>query len=223
MAQQRAMSLRPRISHTLQAPRGPSRFMSNSTPKLITEKLPPWRQEESNSLEKPSFTRRSVEKRLNFPIDVKTLLSKPTWSVKALLPEPTKAPSVSTTQLRHLLRLSALPEPKNEEEEEEMLNTLSSQLHFVEHIQNVDTTGVEPLRAIRDETKAAEKETEITLDTLKEALAQEEVIGKFYKRIHRNQERPSPPDNPKGWRPLDHAKSKVGKYFVVESGQAPPR
>lgn len=100
-----------------------------------------------------------------------------------------------------------------------MLETLASQLHFVKEIQNVDTAGVKPLRALRDETDVAEKENEITLDTLKEALAQEDVVGQYYKRIRRRQDKPSPPDNPEAWNPLDHAQRKVGKFFVVDNSQ----
>jgi Asp-tRNA(Asn)/Glu-tRNA(Gln) amidotransferase C subunit len=157
-------------------------------------------------------------------IDVERLLSNPHWSVESLLPpanQSSKEPSVTVNQLHHLLRLSALPKPKSKEEESEMVLTLSSQLHFVKDVQSVDTSGVEPMRAIRDETVSAENETEITLATLRDALAQEEIVGKYYKRIRRRQLQPFPPTNPEGWRPLDHAQSKVGKYFVVDSGQKP--
>jgi Asp-tRNA(Asn)/Glu-tRNA(Gln) amidotransferase C subunit len=156
--------------------------------------------------------------------EIDDLLSTPTWSVTSLLPtshQSSRSPSVTINQLHHLLRLSALPKPESESEEREMLLTLSSQLHFVEEIQRVDTTKVEPLRAIRDETESAEKESEVTLARLQEAFAQEDLVGKHYKRIRRRQERPSLPENPEGWRPLDHAQSKVGKYFVVDSGQNP--
>jgi Asp-tRNA(Asn)/Glu-tRNA(Gln) amidotransferase C subunit len=161
---------------------------------------------------------------LTHGVDIKKLLSDPLWSVNSLLPQNTTSlmePSVTVNQLHHLLRLSALPQPESREEEREMLNTLSSQLHFVKEIQKVDTTDVKPMRAIRDETLFAEKETEITLATLKDALEREDVIGKHYKRIRRRQERQSLPEYPKGWRPLNHAQSKVGSYFVVDGGQKP--
>jgi Asp-tRNA(Asn)/Glu-tRNA(Gln) amidotransferase C subunit len=159
-------------------------------------------------------------------IDVEALLSEPTWSVQSLLPTAEQSLGeypVAIKQLQHLLRLSALPPPKTMEDEAEMLSTLASQLHFVQEIQKVDTTGVEPLRALRDETQAAEANNEITLETLQDALAQEDVVGKHYKRIQRRQEPPSPPDNPDGWKPLDHAQRKVGKYFAVDSAQAQSR
>ena len=100
-----------------------------------------------------------------------------------------------------------------------MMDDLAAQLHFVKEMQKVDTTGVEPLRAIRDETLAAEQEQEITLDTLKEVLAQEEVVGRFYKRIRRTAETTKPERQPKDWDPLSHAQRTSGKFFVVDSGK----
>ena len=151
-------------------------------------------------------------------LDIEKLLSQPTWSVQSLLPPQEQAdePSpISSKELHHLLRLSALPPPKTAQEEADMLKTLASQLHFVKEIQKVDTTGVTPLRAIRDERLEVEKEQEITLESLDEALQQEEVVGKHYKRIRRKLNRPSPPRNPEGWNPLELAQRKSGKFFVV--------
>src|SRR6266516_5495727 len=69
-------------------------------------------------------------------INVDKLLSKPSWSVRSLLPDSqtTSSPEVTPKQLHHLLRLSALPQPSSSEEETKMLQTLSSQLHFVMEI-----------------------------------------------------------------------------------------
>ena len=113
-------------------------------------------------------------------IDIKALLSTPSWSVSSLLPPTSAIPAdfpVTPEKLRHLLRLSALPPPKDAAEEAEMMQTLASQLHFVREIQKVDTTGVEPLRAIRDETAEAAREAEITIESLNEAFEKEEVLG----------------------------------------------
>lgn len=153
------------------------------------------------------------------PKDLDELLATPIWSVESLLPpktEPLDAPKISSQQLHHLLRLSALPLPETPEEETKMLDTLAAQLHFVGQMQQVDTTGVKPLRAIRDETAAAEREQAITLDTLKEALAQEEIVGKHYKRIQRNPDMVDATEV-ENWDVLGSAKRKVGNYFVVES------
>lgn len=100
-----------------------------------------------------------------------------------------------------------------------MMDTLAAQLHFVKEMQKVDTTGIEPLRAIRDETRTSQKEQEITMDTLKDALAQEEVVGKFYKRIRRKAATTKPELEPDGWNPLGQASRTSGKFFVVDSGK----
>ncbi|KAJ5173357.1 DUF726 domain protein [Penicillium capsulatum] len=154
--------------------------------------------------------------------DIAPMLAEPSWSVRSLLPEPTSEPStasVTPKQLRHLLRLSALPQPANAEEEQSMLRTLESQIHFVRKIQQVDTTGVEPLRSIRDESVAALKETTIDLEKLQIALAKEQVSGRR-KRIHRvPSERNDRPDG-ETWDgyALGSASKTKGPYFVVDTG-----
>lgn len=65
-----------------------------------------------------------------------------------------------------------------------MLSNLHTQLHFVRAIQAVDTTGVEPLRAIRDETVEGMNEQRISLETLKGILDKEELAG-FRRRPRR--------------------------------------
>jgi len=104
-----------------------------------------------------------------------------------------------------------------------MLNTLAAQLNFVRQIQAVDTRGVEPLRAIRDETAEADADREIGLETkgVREALERETVVGKHFKRIRRrDEEDKSVRDRPsKEWTPLEAAKKKRGRYFVVNSGR----
>ena len=98
-----------------------------------------------------------------------------------------------------------------------MLKTLSSQLHFVKDIQSVDTTGIEPLRSIRDETAAGRKQAEIGLDALKDAFAQEDVVGQFHKRIRRRRDAERPVQQK--WDVLGNAVKKTGRYFVVEGGK----
>lgn len=150
-------------------------------------------------------------------IDVKALLSKPSWSVRSLLPSASDAPSTEVTreQLRHLLRLSALPQPRDTEHEDEMLKTLHSQLHFVKAIQRVDTDGVEPLVSIRDETQEAQIENTIGLETLKEALGNEDIQGKN-RRPRRRRDLKVDTGDAEDWDVLGTASRKVGKYFVVD-------
>lgn len=119
--------------------------------------------------------------------------------------------------LRHLLQLSALPPPSSGEEEAELLGTLSSQLHFVRAIQSVDTRGVEPLRAIRDETAAGMAEQTIGLDSLRAALDKEDVVG-HARRPRRRRDKIDAGDV-EGWDALAGASLKAGRYFVVRSGK----
>ena len=154
--------------------------------------------------------------------DIDRLLSKPTWSVQTLLPsglQDSTTDAVPSTQLRHLLRLSALPPPSDPEEEAKMLETLNTQLNFVKKIQEVDTSGVVPLGSLRDETAEAQKENEIGLDDLEEAFGREETKGRHYKRIRRKQDLPVDTKGAEDWDVLGHAERKVGKFFVVENAK----
>jgi Asp-tRNA(Asn)/Glu-tRNA(Gln) amidotransferase C subunit len=158
------------------------------------------------------------------PLDVQALLSIPSWSVRSLLPDPSIPPKQEVTpkQLHHLLRLSALPQPKSPEEEAEMLKTLHSQLHFVRDVQSVDTEGVEPLQSIRDETEEGIKEATIRLDDLKDAFAQEEIVGRN-RRPRRKRGEPVDAKGAEDWDALSTASEKfetpAGNYFIVRSGK----
>ncbi|CEL00644.1 Putative DUF726 domain protein [Aspergillus calidoustus] len=154
---------------------------------------------------------------------IESILSKPTWSVRSLLPDPnTKpAPSVTPAQLRHLLRLSALPQPSSPEEEQQMLDTLESQIHFVKEIQKVDTTGVEPLQSIRDESPEAVRENTIGLEKLREAMAKERVVGRNKKIQRVEGERNERPDGD-AWdgNALGYAGKTKGRFFVVDTANS---
>lgn len=156
-------------------------------------------------------------------VDVNEILKEPTWNVESLLPKAETHDEdlqhINSKQLHHLLRLSALPPPKDAEEESRLLSTLASQLHFVREIQNVDTTGVEPLQSLRDETASGRKEATINLEQLKEAFAKEDFKGDYYKRIRRRQHDNESQNDTEKWDVLGHAQKKVGRYFVVEGGK----
>jgi aspartyl/glutamyl-tRNA(Asn/Gln) amidotransferase C subunit len=141
-------------------------------------------------------------KKIDLSPDIESLLETPTWSVASLLPPAPGqhggpdgsglyswrpyAPAyageaekeISRDKLHHLLKLSALPLPKSIAEENQMLHDLRDQVHFVKEIQKVDTTGVQPLVAIRDETSEYRREQTITREKLAEYLALEEKKGK---------------------------------------------
>ena len=154
--------------------------------------------------------------------DFESMLREPSWSVKSLFESKGSAPAPAITQkqLHHLLRLSALPLPDSEEQEARMIKDLQSQLKFVRAIQEVDTEGVEPLQSIRDETKAAEKEKEITVATLQKEFDKEEVVGKRG-RIRR---RTNVPDAARDeqvtdWDPISQAPRKLGRFIVVDTAK----
>ncbi|OBT92277.2 hypothetical protein VE01_09505 [Pseudogymnoascus verrucosus] len=177
----------------------------------------------------------SAKRVLETEADTAEFLSKPSWSVKSLLPSASDAaatPSTTPAQLSHLLRLSALPQPKDAAEEESMIAMLESQLHFVREIQKVDTTGVEPLQAIREETKEALAERTIGLKTLEDALALEEFKGKMKRPRRRESERKKIKQSTiesleelegetgvedRHWKPLSTANRTTGEYFVVKN------
>jgi len=100
-----------------------------------------------------------------------------------------------------------------------MIQTLESQLHFVQAIQSVDTTDVEPLRSIRDETEEAEKENAVTLESMKEELSKEEVVG-HSRRIRGRKSATSEADEACNWDPLALASKKIGRYIVVDTGKS---
>lgn len=160
--------------------------------------------------------------------DIESILSRPTWSVRSLLPDQvasrasssssSPSPSVTPEQLHHLLRLSALPQPSSKAEEDEMLQTLECQIQFVKEVQNVDASGVPPLPCIRDESPEAFRENMIGLDQLKDALSKERVQGR-HRRIQRiPTERNAHPDGD-AWdgNALGYASKTKGKFFVVET------
>ena len=158
-------------------------------------------------------------------LDIAALLSKPTWSVRSsLLPSASEKPTEEITPqtLHHLLRLSALPQPKSPEEEAEMLKTLHSQLYFVKDIQSVDTEGVEPLQSIRDETKDGIREATIGLDDLRETLNAEEFVGRN-RRPRRRRGAAVTQKEVEGWDVFGTATETVefggGRFFVVRSGK----
>jgi aspartyl/glutamyl-tRNA(Asn/Gln) amidotransferase C subunit len=186
---------------------------------------------------------------------IASLLETPTWSVASLLP-PGQAPTtqsdnttglalesspatdateahkeITSAKLHHLLKLSALPPPKDREEEDQMLRDLRDQVHFVKQIQKVDTRGVKPLVAIRDETSEYREEQTISVNRLHHFIKLEEKKGtngtirrnKAYDHFpdltfHRRPQRWSTVPDP--WATGKGADSrKMGKFFYVQRKQ----
>ncbi|KAK6528397.1 hypothetical protein TWF281_009638 [Arthrobotrys megalospora] len=182
------------------------RLFSTAIRRLQQETVPEWKPVKKRPRYKPS------EESLAY---VRAILDKPTWSITELLPpshpkSTSKSPPldpkdmVTPEKLRHLLRLSALPMPKDQKEEDEMIRDLNDQLYFVNKIKEVDVTGVEPLVAIRDESE----ERGITLEDIMQAEKELEGFGSM---------------GAEEWDPLRASKQTIGKYFVVEGemGEGP--
>lgn len=95
-----------------------------------------------------------------------------------------------------------------------MIKDLESQLQFVRAIQEVDAEGVEPLVSIRNETVEAEKDDEVTLETLKADLAKETVSG-IRGRItrHGSAEKETAED----WDALACAPKSVGRFIALDN------
>ncbi|KAJ9659805.1 hypothetical protein H2198_002874 [Neophaeococcomyces mojaviensis] len=153
---------------------------------------------------------------------IAALLSQPSWSVRSLLPseEAASTSEISRKQLHHLLKLSALPVPTTQEAEDRMLKTLQSQIHFVKEVQKVDTTGLQPLVAIRDETHDAIREQMFTLEKLQPWLDIEKTVG-TNGTIRRQKSKEMIKGS--GWDPFDMGKGKetrkMGKYFFVKKNK----
>lgn len=166
--------------------------------------------------------RRSIASNTSGSDEIEAMLAKPSWSVKSLLEtdrQPSPESTITQKQLHHLLRLSALPLPKSLEEEAKMIKTLASQLHFVKAIQSVDTSGVRPLQVVRDETAEAEKENEITMESLRDVFAKEETVPGKTRRIRRRTDMPIDTEGVEDWDALAQAPKKIGRYFVVDTGK----
>lgn len=146
------------------------------------------------------------------------LLAQPTWSVRSLQPDRSNAAedvAVSSAQLDHLLRLSALPLRTAPDSRAKMVETLRSQLQFVRDIQRVDTRGVAPLRSIRDETTKGLEEQTIGLEALRSVLCREESIGHAGRPRMRKQA--ADVSGLEGWDALASATKRATRYFVVSS------
>lgn len=149
--------------------------------------------------------------------DIENMLAEPSWSVKSLLGDfdaSLPRPDISRTQLHRLLRLSALPLPRSDEEETSMMTDLKSQLRFVQAVQKIDTERVEPLRSIRDETRQGERESMVTVESLQAEFDKEVVVGKRGRIVRTKVQGPVEEE---GWDPLAQASKKWGRYFVVET------
>ncbi|KAL9640361.1 MAG: hypothetical protein Q9204_000752 [Flavoplaca sp. TL-2023a] len=122
-------------------------------------------------------------------------------------------------ELAHLLRLSALPIPKDLAQQQRMKKDLQSQLTFVKAIQEIDIPdSVKPLQSIRDETEEAMKEQEITVESLANEFAKEDVVG-IRGRIRRKEGTKAVKGKYERWDPLALAPRTIGRYVAVNTAK----
>jgi len=152
--------------------------------------------------------------------NISALLSQPpTWSPQSLLPTPSDLSSpenqISPEKLRHLLRLSGLPPPRDLQHEKNMSAALSAQMFFVRSVQAVNTEGLKPLNRIGFEGRSQETATNgeaVGSDGL--VLGKEEYKGTYLKKIKRVKTEPKD-----GEKRLDvfgsNTTRKIGRYFLV--------
>ncbi|KAL8937147.1 MAG: hypothetical protein Q9211_003828 [Gyalolechia sp. 1 TL-2023] len=174
----------------------------------------------------------SSSREIHQPDDILPL--QPTWSLQDLVGNkpkhaisprrkffphlPEAPPTVSPKELHHLLRLSALPPPKNLAEQEKMQRDLQSQLHFVRAIQKIHIPEhVEPLQSIRDETEEGMKEREYTVESLADEFNKEEVVGKRGRIRSKRPKDANKRNEAEQWDPLALAPRTVGRYIAVNT------
>jgi Asp-tRNA(Asn)/Glu-tRNA(Gln) amidotransferase C subunit len=140
---------------------------------------------------------------------------RPTWSTKSLISGPPPDP-ITSSELHHLLRLSALPLPPTAADEERLVSNLQRQVCFVQRIQACDTAGVTPLVALRDETEAAIREATVGCEDVNETLDSEIRVG-FFPRPRRIRDGPVDTRGAEDWDALSTASENAGRYMVVRS------
>lgn len=102
-----------------------------------------------------------------------------------------------------------------------MISDLQSQLHFVRAIQEVDTEGVEPLVALRDETEEGLKEGTIGLEEMRGELGKEEVVGMRGRIVRRKDAEATGAREKEGGDSdlLAQAPKRLGRYVVVDTAK----
>ena len=100
-----------------------------------------------------------------------------------------------------------------------MIADLQSQLQFVRAVQGIDTKGVEPLVALRDETEQGEEEGTIGLERMRGELEKEEVVGMRGRIVRRKGVEVKGEDEGRGVDLLAQAPKRLGRYVVVDTAK----
>ena len=99
-------------------------------------------------------------------------------------------------------------------------------MQFVRAIQEVDTTGIRPLVAIRDETADGEKARTVGLDDeeIMRALGREKTVGRRGRIVSLGEEEGAEGAVKEGkekvkWDPVERAGRKVGRFVAVDTAR----
>ncbi len=100
-----------------------------------------------------------------------------------------------------------------------MQKDLQSQLQFVRAIQEIEIPdSVKPLQSIRDETEEGLKVQEVTVESLADEFAKEEVVG-IRGRIRRKKGVKVVEEKEERWNPLILAPRTTGRYIAVNTAK----
>ncbi len=103
-----------------------------------------------------------------------------------------------------------------------MIADLQSQLRFVRAVQEVDTEGVEPLVALRDESEEGKREGTIGLEEMRGELGKEGVVGMRGRIVRRKREKGQGGEGEGEQGGLDllaQAPRRLGRYVVVDTAR----
>ncbi len=103
-----------------------------------------------------------------------------------------------------------------------MIADLQAQLRFVRAVQEVDTAGVEPLAALRDESEEGEREGTIGLEEMRGELGKEVVVGMRGRIVRRKGEEGQGEEGEGEQGGLDllaQAPRRLGRYVVVDTAK----
>eukprot|EP01112_Ceratiomyxa_fruticulosa_P002479 TRINITY_DN12590_c0_g1_i1.p1 TRINITY_DN12590_c0_g1~~TRINITY_DN12590_c0_g1_i1.p1 ORF type:complete len:139 (-),score=32.53 TRINITY_DN12590_c0_g1_i1:264-680(-) len=102
----------------------------------------------------------------------------PSWSIQTLLPDKNNAiPTITNAQIEKLCELSLL-KPPSPQQTERLSRDVGNILSCVKAIQQVDTTGVSPLRSLVEDSSLPLRE-----DEGRETLSSEEILS-YSKHTH---------------------------------------
>lgn len=150
-----------------------------------------------------------VQQALRSRADIAKYLATPSWNTNQLLQAKIidkqqaastakeQPPLASSELIAKLIKQSGLmPVTKGSSQEAEIIKDLEGQLVFVNHICEVDTTGIDPLIRLGDSAEGAR--TQFTYEDLANPI--------------------TPKDAEVNWKPTELAHEKQGAFYVLKEG-----